>query len=626
MPARRFPRASPLALLVSLLICAPGGAARAAGTAQAKPAAPASAASSPVATDASRDAAREAPQNSRLDAPLFYQLLIGEMELRSGQAGAAYDVILDAARKSRDEQLFRRATDIAIQARAGEQALVAARAWRQAWPQSLDAARYEVQLLVALNHIAETADPLRALLELTPMIERPAAISALPAFYARAADRQAAAAALEQVLPPYAAQPGTRTAANVALGRAYLAAQNTARALEYVRRAHAADTAAEGPALLALELMQTAPDAEAIVLAQLAAKPDNAGLRVIYARVLAGAQRYGEAAAQLDIVTRSGQAAPAAWLTLGALQLELRRPQQATAALQEFVRLIQAEPAPAEPAEPATSADEEEDVTTAAATASDRGLTQAWLMLAQAAELQGDYKAAESWLARIDNPQRALDVQTRRASLLAKQGKLKEARELIRKAPAKSDDDVRAKVLAEAQLLRDAKQWTEAHDLLAEANRKMPDDVDLLYEQSMMDEKLNRMDEMERLLRRVIALKPDHQHAYNALGYSLAERNLRLPEAKALIQRALELSPGEPFITDSLGWVEYRIGNRDEALRLLRGAYRSRPDAEIAAHLGEVLWVSGQRDEARRVWREGRSRDAANDVLRETLARLRVDL
>jgi len=124
----------------------------------------------------------------------------------------------------------------------------------------------------------------------------------------------------------------------------------------------------------------------------------------------------------------------------------------------------------------------------------------------------------------------------------------------------------------------------------------------------------------------VIELKPDHGQAYNALGYSLAERNLRLPEARSLIKKALELNPGEPSITDSLGWVEYRLGNRDEAVRLLREAYRGQPDAEIAAHLGEVLWVNGQTDEARRIFNEGRKRDAGNDVLRETLARLRVDL
>jgi Flp pilus assembly protein TadD len=131
---------------------------------------------------------------------------------------------------------------------------------------------------------------------------------------------------------------------------------------------------------------------------------------------------------------------------------------------------------------------------------------------------------------------------------------------------------------------------------------------------------------MERTLRRVIELKPDHHHAYNALGYSLAERNQRLPEARDLIAKALELSPNDPFITDSLGWVEYRLGNHAQALVHLRRAYASRPDTEIAAHLGEVLWVSGQRDEARRIWREGRERDADNEVMRETLSRLQVRL
>jgi Flp pilus assembly protein TadD len=129
---------------------------------------------------------------------------------------------------------------------------------------------------------------------------------------------------------------------------------------------------------------------------------------------------------------------------------------------------------------------------------------------------------------------------------------------------------------------------------------------------------------MEALLRQVMALKPDHAHAYNALGYSLADRNLRLAEAKTLIERALQLSPGDPFITDSLGWVEFRLGNRDEALRLLRQAYNARPDAEIGAHLGEVLWALGQRDEARRIWAEASSRDSGNDVLRETMVRLKA--
>jgi len=137
-------------------------------------------------------------------------------------------------------------------------------------------------------------------------------------------------------------------------------------------------------------------------------------------------------------------------------------------------------------------------------------------------------------------------------------------------------------------------------------------------------EKMGDMGEMERLLRQVIGLKPDYHHAYNALGYSFAERNIRLPEARQLVQKALEIAPGDPFISDSLGWVEFRMGNRSEALRILDTAYKARPDAEIAAHLGEVLWTLGQRERAQAVWKEGLMLNAENETLQETLKRLRV--
>jgi tetratricopeptide (TPR) repeat protein len=559
----------------------------------------------------------EPPTRSALDSQLFYQLLIGEIELRAGEAGTAYEVVLDAARRTKDEQLFRRATEIALQERAGEQALAAAKAWRNDVPTSLEAHRYLVQLLIALNRAPETVEPLGSLLKITPDADRPNLIMNLPRFFARMPDRKQVAGLLEQVLQPYADLPASRAAVDVALGRSWLLAENTTRALEFAQRAHAREPAAEGPVLLALELLPGTPAAEQIVLDHLKAKPESDGIRLVFARVLGASQRYADAITQLDAVTvHQPQLAPP-WITLGALHLELRQPKQATVALERYVQLVQS----GAEAHPHVDVDEDDD--NAVATP-DRGLMQAWLLLAQAAEQQNDFKGAEAWLKKVDNPQRALEVLSRRASLLAKQGKLKEARELIRKAPERSEDDARAKLMAEVQILRDNKRWSDANSVLASANQKYPNDVDLLYEQSMMAEKLNKLDEMERLLRKVIELKPDHHHAYNALGYSLAERNLRLPEAKALIQKALEIAPGEPFITDSMGWVEYRIGNRDEALRLLRGAYQSRPDPEIAAHLGEVLWVSGQRDEARKVWREARSKDSANDVLRETLARLRV--
>jgi tetratricopeptide (TPR) repeat protein len=556
--------------------------------------------------------------NSSLNEPLFFQLLVGELELRSGEPGNAYQVFLDAARKTRDEALFRRATEAALETRSGDMALAATQAWRTALPDSIEAVRYQLQLLIGLNRPGDTTEPLRTLLRLTPKAERSAVILSLPRLYDRNPDKLQSAQRLEPVLQPSLAAPETRMAAQVALGYAWLSANDTKKALGYAQGAHAQEPTAVPPALLGLELMATNPEAEAIVTAHLQAKPDNTSIRLVYARVLTSAQRYADAVPQLEAVMLTDKPPAAAWLSLGALHLELKHPVEATTVLTQYLQRVQAGTV----APVANDEDDDNDPSTPP----DNGVTQAYLMLSRAAEQQRDYRGAEAWLAKVTNPQRALEVQSQRASLLAKQGKIKEGRELIRRTPEKTAEDVRAKLLAEAQFLRDVKQWKEANAVLISANQKFPNDADLLYEQSMTAEKLNQLDEMERLLRRAMEIKPDHHHAYNALGYALAERNMRLPEARELIKKALELAPGEPFITDSLGWVEYRMGNREEALRLLQQAYKSRPDVEIGAHLGEVLWVTGRRDEARRVLRDVNRKDNTNEVLKETLARLRVDL
>ena len=553
-------------------------------------------------------------------------MLIGEIELSASEGSTAFLVMLDAATKTKNEQLYKRAVDMALQIRAGGQALIVVQSWRKALPASRDAHRYLIELLVVLNRSPETAEPLRSLIRLTPEAERPGLITSLPRFFERTSDRKLIAEILTDALQPYLDAPATADASLVAIGRSWQASGDSARALEYAQRAHARDAAAEGPVLLALELLPTTADAEPIVQGYLKAKPQASAVRMFYARALGMSQRYLEALAQVDRVTRDDPVQSAPWLTLGALHLELRQPKEATVAIKTFIERIQATPPSSTPAKPPTASPSLTNEDGGVVESDDRGLTQAWLMLAQAAEQQGNFKAAEAWLAKVDTPARALEVQVRRASLLAKQGRLTDAVELIRRAPQASDEDARAKLLAEVALWREAREWAQAADVLKRGNERFKDDSDLLYEQSMMEEKLNRIDEMERLLRRVIELRPDHEHAHNALGFSLADRGLRLPEAKALIVRALELAPGEPFITDSLGWVEYRMGNRDEAIKQLKRAYQSRPDPEIAAHLGEVLWVNGQHDEARRILREGKSRDQANDVLRETVVRLKVNL
>ena len=583
-----------------------------------------------------------APDSSSLDALLFYQLLIAELELKAGRAGNAYQVMLDAAKRQGDEQLFQRAVDIALQARAGDQALAATVAWRAAKPYAVAPLRYQTQILLALNRVEDTAEPLATWLAAVPVMERPALLASLPRLLQRVPDAQRALALSGKLVGPYLDAPGTRVDARVALGHAHLRAGQPVQALGLARAAISADNRAAAPVWLALDMLPAQAEAEALVTAYLALPDAAPGLRLAYVRSLTQSQRYAEAARQLERLVQEHPRVPEPWLSLGALRLELKSPREAEMALQRYIELAGApadEPAAATAtaaasatatsaaaASAASAANDDDEEPSPPAPGAPRDLTQAWLLLAQAAEQRGDIASAEGWLARIDNPKRWLEVQSRRAGLLARQGKLAEGRALIQAVAAPGADEARAKLMAEAQLLRDQKQWRDAAALLAAGSLRFVDDVDLLYERAMVEEKLDRLLDMEDLLRQVIKLKADHPHAHNALGYSLADRGLRLDEARELIRRALALSPGDPFITDSLGWVEFRLGNHGEALRLLRQAYSARPDTEIAAHLGEVLWVAGQRDEARRIWLDARTRDANNEVLREALTRLKVGL
>jgi len=550
-------------------------------------------------------ASESTTEATALDSQLFYQLLLGEINAQGIAPAAGFALILDAARKTNDPELYQRAVEVAFQSRSGDAALQAAQAWKQAQPSSREANRFVLQILVALNKVGESAEPLKADLALTDPKERDAVMAGIPRLYARASDKKLSATVVEQALGEYLGQSPNSAAAWTAVGRMRLAAGDAPGAVEAARRAQVANPVAEGPALLALELMDgKSPQAEDIVSRYMQGKP-LPEMRMSYARALLDLQRYSDAAAQLKVITAEKPDYPEAWLVQGTLQLQDNHDAAAEASLKRYLELAQAQ-----------SGSEERG----------RGLAQAYLSLSRIAEKRKDFTLAGAWLDKIEDPQDLVAAQQRRASLLAQQGRLEEGRKLLRALPDRTPADARMKLLAEVQLLRDNKQLKPAYELLAQATAKPPFDADLVYDQAMLAEKMDNLAEMERLLRQLIAAKPDYHHAYNALGYSFAERNIRLPEAKALIQKALTLVPDDPFIGDSLAWVEYRMGNKAEALRILTAAYKSRPDPEIAAHLGEVLWSMGQRERAQAVWKEGLLLNNENDTLQQTLKRLRVKL
>lgn len=331
------------------------------------------------------DAPATPPISSALDGELFYQLLLGELSAQGGEPATGYSLILDAARKTTDPKLYQRAVEIALQARSGDSALQAARAWKQALPNSKDANRYLLQILIGLNRIGDTVEPLKRDIALADAKERVLVISLMPRYFARASDKKQAANMVEQALADHLGNTSTGVAAWTAIGRMRLEAGDAPAALEAARRGQAMDPRAEGPVLLALALMGTNPTlAEPIVRKHLESKPQPE-IRMEYARTLLDAQRYAEAAEQIRIVTTEKPDYAEAWLIQGTLELQDRKLAAAEKSIKRYVELAQSKRA-------------------GSASEQGRGLVQAYLSLAQIAEQRKDYADAESWLSKIPAP------------------------------------------------------------------------------------------------------------------------------------------------------------------------------------------------------------------------------
>ena len=243
------------------------------------------------------------------------------------------------------------------------------------------------------------------------------------------------------------------------------------------------------------------------------------------------------------------------------------------------------------------------------------------LYLGQVDEERKRFDDAKRWYQEVGRGDQYIPAQVRYAGVVAKEGDLAGARRYLQQLPVQNNQQRVQLIQAEAQLLRDQSQYQEAYDLLGRSLDKLPNYPDLLYDYAMAAEKVNRVDVLESNLKKLIVIKPDHAHAYNALGYTLADRNERLKEAEEYIDKALKISPDDPFILDSKGWVLYRRGQTKEALVYLRRAFAERPDPEIAAHLGEVLWAQGQKDEAEKVWRQALQDNPDNEALRTAVKR-----
>jgi tetratricopeptide (TPR) repeat protein len=446
--------------------------------------------------------------------------------------------------------------------------------------------------------------------DLTPANERSELLDLVGQVYARAKDTALAATVLAAKLRPWLTDTSSASSAYAAMARVQAAAGMVESARTSLADALKQIPSTPAAGVLAADWLDQTPPTDELTLRQyIERNPDLRLVRMAYARFLLRANRWQDSEAQLKALTASPQAdIPEAWVILGALQLQLDRPAEAETSFKTFLSRI-------------SSAQAE-----AGSEAHSRGKTQAYLSLAHIAERAKRLDEARAWLDQVDTAEDALRIQTLRAALLAREGKLPEARTLIQSTPESQPGDALAKLKAEAQLLKEAGQTAEAYAVLNQASMQAPEDFDLVYERAMLAEKLGKTAEMERLLRSIIQAQPDNHNALNALGYSLADRNERLPEAKALIDKALSLAPDDAFITDSLGWVLFRMGQVKEAAALLKKAFGIRQDVEIAVHLGEVLWTLGNKDAAIGYFKQAQTLQPGNELLKSTLLRLNIKL
>ena len=536
-------------------------------------------------------------QNSKLNAILFYQLLLGELNVQAGEPGSGFAIILDAARKTKDEALFQRATELALQSRSGEAALQAARSWKSSLPESKEANRYILQILLALNRIDEAGRALKASIASLPIQEQSAAIGSIPRVFGRLQDKNLAAKVVEQALNTAIQNSETAATAWTTIGRMKRDAGEIQPAAEAARAGHAANQKAPEPIMLAMSLLNVVPNEVQPMISKYMAGDALPDLRLGYARTLIDLDQMQPALVQLNQLTLQHPSFAPGWLFLGLLQSDLSQVLLSEQSLKQYIRL----------------ADNAKDPDQSG------GLSEAYLALSQMAQKQGRWTQADEWLARIPPNADPLKVASRRAALLAQQGRKSDGLKLLEQVKVNSPQDARLKALAISQWLREDKQINAALTIIEQALAKFPADTDLQSEMAMLCEKLGRFDQMESLLRGIMKVKPADPHAFNALGYSLADRKIRLDEARELIFKAVQLAPRDPFIQDSLGWLEYRVGNSAEAIRILEAAFKARPDAEIAAHLGEVYWQSGQQAKAGTIWREGLMLKSDNETLLDTL-------
>lgn len=540
-----------------------------------------------------------------LTADLMYRILAAEIGARDGQYDLASQTFLDLAKDTSDPRLAKRAFQFSMADRNIARALIAAREWVQLAPNDPEAVASSLALAATNGQTTGLAGALWARIDKAKNKEE--AIAQAAAIVGKMTDKTMALEVLDRALhDPVRSLP----MAHMALADAAWAARDPNRALSEAQQALALDEDSELAAQRILEYGLKVDPGAAINAARVFSEkhPDARKLQLMLVGRLTDRKDFDGA---LDLVKKMRDSAPEDFdllYTEAEVNFRAQRYSQAQALLNEYISV-----------QTQRRKSLNDNVTNAAADASD-----ARLLLVQIAEKQGHLNEAIVQLGLIDDPTLRFQARIHQAVLQARLGDLSTARSTI--AALKPDGDHERAVIALtlSSIYRDAGRTDLATEVLVEANKAMPDTSEIMYDLGMLYERQGKFDEFEKLMQRVIDIDPKNANAYNSLGYTFVDQNVRLDEAQTLLDRALELEPDNPFILDSVGWYLYRTGDNRAALDYLQRSYDQLLSADVAAHLGEVLWKLKRRDEAKKIWRAGLAKDPKNEALLDTMKRFGV--
>lgn len=521
---------------------------------------------------------------------ILYQFLVAEIAGQRGNLALASEAYLDLANVTRDPRIAKRATEVAMYARQSRAAESAAKLWMDLEPQSASARQAAASILLGGGKLAD-AKPYLQQLFAANKANVGSEFMHLGAMLGNQPDKEAGLTLVQELAQAYPNLPE----AHLAIAQAAARAGKFDLALIELDSVNKLKPEWETAALLRFEVLTRTNKTGSIAYAQdyLKRYPEAKEMRLGYARFLLNQNSLRDAREQFRILAKGVPLSPEMQLAIGLISLQLNDLDAADTAFKVALQLNYADP----------------------------GMVQ--IYLGQVAEARGRYDEAASWYQAVSAGPQYLVAQVKYAGLLAKQGRLAEARTYLQNVKVDNDEDRVRLIQAEADLLRDVKDDNGVYSVLGNALSTRPDSIELLYDHAMAAERLNRLDVLEKDLRHLLKLRPDHAQALNALGYTLADHNVRLNEAADLLSQALKLSPNDPFILDSMGWLQYRLGKLPVAEDYLQKAFGARPDPEIAAHLGEVLWAQGKHEAAQQLWQSSLSTSPKNQALLDVMAKFK---